>query len=164
MNGFRSFSTSRIRILVFSKIIKAKNERKTRLSCLSQVMALLPGLNFSRASIFLSYQFDWQRKVYMVYVCGCTRFQLIRSTFWVWYPVGAQLMGSWISIRCFGTITVQSQQFTEGVQKWKVCYCRLTQSKPHRIPWFHVLDQAPHPHLISVGNRLIYSSKYIFSV
>ena len=41
-----------------------------------------------------SYQFYWQRKVSMVYVYGHTRFQLIRSTFWVWYPVGAQLMGS----------------------------------------------------------------------
>ena len=53
MNGFRSFSTSRIRILVFSRNIKAENERKTRLPCLSQVMAVLPGLNISRASIFL---------------------------------------------------------------------------------------------------------------
>ena len=160
MNGFRSFSTSRIRILVFSKNIKAENERKTRLHSLSQVLAVLPGLNISRASIFLPISISNAR-------CPWSMFMAARVSssfgqpfeFDIQWELSWWVQYTWISIRCFETITEQSQQFTVGVQKWNVCYCRLTQSKPHRIPWFHVLDQAPHPYLISVGNRLIYSSK-----
>ena len=105
MNGFRSFSTSRIRILVFSKNIKAENERKTRLPCLSQVMTVLPGLNISRASVFLPISIGNTR-------CPWSMFMAARVSRSFGQPLESDIQWelnwwvqyTWISIRCFGRL------------------------------------------------------------